>query len=174
MPTTIEQEINDAIKKLRSITKEFGRKERQKMLSKAAIPLRDEAKRNIPSSMRTHHRYKTSKASGKFRAPKGSGRIIASYEPGNLRNSIRILKFRRSSAVFVGPKIAKRGGGSGRFGRGRRVNGYYAAWLEFGTKHIRPVAYMRRAVGTQRAVVERNILIAAKKRMQTWERRNQI
>jgi len=171
---SIEKEIADTIKKLRSITKEFSKKERQKMLSEAAIPLRDEAKRNIPKSLRTHHRYKTSKASGKIRAPKGRGRIVATYEPGNLRNSIRILKFRRSSAVFVGPKVAKRGGGSGRYGRGRRVDGYYAAWIEFGTKHIRPVAYMRRAVGSQRAVVQRNILNAAKKRMKVWERRNAI
>ena len=35
------------------------------------------------------------KISGKPRAPKGSGTVVATYKPGNLRKSVQTLRFRR-------------------------------------------------------------------------------
>lgn len=70
-----------------------------------------------PESEAPHSRYK-------------GGRIVATYYPGNLRRAFRTLVFRRSAAVFVGPKLDKAGSG-GDF-RGNRTDGYYAHWVEFG------------------------------------------
>lgn len=173
MPRTIDQEVDLIIKKLKILPKEFTKKKMQKLLAEAAEPLLEAAKSNVPTSLKTHYRYKTSKASRKFRAPKGKGNRIASYEPGNLKNALRILKFRRSSDVFVGPKVAKRGA-KGRYGRGRRVDGYYAAWIEYGTSKIKPVGYMRRALASKKSIVQARIIGLAKSKIKEFGNKNRI
>lgn len=56
------------------------------------------------------------------------------YRPGNLRRSIRKLPLRRSrSSVLVGP-----------LARGGAVDGFYAKFLEFGTRHIAPTRIFER------------------------------
>ena len=170
---TLEQEIKAAMKKIRGLEKEFPKKEIQKILTKSAKPLVEAAKANVPESLEVHYRYRTSKASGKFRAPKGKGNIVATYEPGNLRNSIRIMRFRKSNAVFVGPKVAKRGA-TGRYGSGRRVDGFYAAWIEYGTSKIAPVGYMRRAVGSTGTLVQARTIKALKKKIDAYVNQNKI
>ena len=47
-----------------------------------------------------------------------------------MRRAFRTLQFRRSAAIFVGPKIDKSGSG-GEF-KGRRTDAYYAHFVEFG------------------------------------------
>ena len=83
--------------------KKLRKKERRKILRKAAKPLVQAAKDNIKSSDKPVHRYSTGKVSQDIKAPKGSGTIIASYLPGNLKKAIKVLVFRKSPDVFVGP-----------------------------------------------------------------------
>jgi hypothetical protein len=59
---------------------------------------------------------------------------VKTYQPGNLKNSIDVLSFRRSEAVFVGPRMGRRSVG---------FDGYYAGWIEKGTKHIKPWHFIR-------------------------------
>jgi len=107
------------------------RRQTVRILSKAAAPLIEEIIIRAPVSEEPHYRYSTPKASGKIRAPKGSGKVVATYMPGNLHRSFDILRFRRAkSSIYVGPKFDKEGS-TGTFS-GSRTDGYYAAWQEFG------------------------------------------
>lgn len=173
MAKTIEQEVREAIKKLEALPKEFSKREKRKVLRKAAKPMIEAARNNISDSNEPHYRYKTSKASNKIKAPKGKGNVIAVYHPGNLRKSIRAMTFRRSGDVFVGPRVAKRGSG-GHYGKGSRVDGYYAAFMEFGTKNFPGTSYMRRAVPTATQKVQNIIIQETKKKVEAFARKNKI
>ncbi len=130
MDAELAREITDAIRKLKGLSVRANRSVKG-ALSKAADPLLEEIFFRAPVSEETHYRYSTPKATKKIRAPKGSGKIIATYTPGNLERSFQVLKFRRAkNAVFVGPKFDKEGS-TGTFS-GNRTDGYYAAWQEFG------------------------------------------
>lgn len=87
------------------------------------------ARPKVPVFRRPHYRYNTAKILKTRRAKRGSGRIVATYLPGNLAKSIRRLPLRKTSRTWVGPKKAKRGRASGVFGRGR-FDGYYAIFLK--------------------------------------------
>lgn len=131
MDANLQKEISAAILKLKGISKAANRAVRGS-LSKAAVPLLEEIQSRAPVSDEPHYRYSTPKASKKIKAPKGSGKVIATYMPGNLERSFDTLKFRRAkNAVFVGPKFDKEGS-TGTFS-GQRTDGYYAAWQEFGS-----------------------------------------
>lgn len=168
----MQQEVETVIKKLRALPKEFSKKKKRQILRKAAKPLIQTARNNIPTSDEPHYRYKTAKAASGIRAPKGEGNIVAVYHPGNLAASIGALVFRRSGDLFVGPRLQKRGA-FGEFGKGK-VDGYYAAFLEFGTKHISGVHYMRRAVPTATPAVQKIIIAESKKVIEDFAKKNKI
>lgn len=170
---TLEQELAEAIKKLRALGKEFPEKQRKKILRKAAKPLIAAARNNIPDSDEPHFRYDTPKLNGRLRAPKGQGRIVAVYYPGNLRKSIKTKTFRRSQDIFVGPKTARRST-SGKFGLGSRVDGYYAHWMEFGTEHYGGVGYMRRAVSSTKDQVSQIIINEVAKVLNDFVQKNGV
>lgn len=130
---TLQDEVNTAVKKLYRIA-DRGKRKATSALRRGAAPLVTAAKANAPQHDKPHHRYK-------------DGRIVATYYPGNLRRSIRVLPLRRAkAAVLIGPKLASLGGGSseGQF-KGQRVDGYYAHMVEFGTINQPPQPYMRPA-----------------------------
>lgn len=164
---TINTEVNAAILKLRKIS-DNAKKQSQSVFKEAAGPLIAAIQAKAPQSEEIHHRYSTAKASGKIRAPKGSGNIVASYMPGNVQRSFRTFTFRRSAAVFVGPKVQK-GQSRGTFS-GNRVDGYYAHFVEFGTQDIPATPFVRPAVDAAGAqtmrfaaeLLKREILKAAK------------
>lgn len=112
----MQEEINTLIRRLRKVST-TARLESQNAFKEAAPVLISAIQGRAPESEAPHSRYK-------------SGRIVATYYPGNLRRAFRTLVFRRSAAVFVGPKLDKAGSG-GDF-RGNRTDGYYAHWVEFG------------------------------------------
>jgi len=173
MAKTLEQEVKEAIKKLQLLPKEFSKKTKRKMLRKAAKPLINAARNNIGDSNEPHYRYKTSKASNKLRAPKGKGNVVAVYHPGNLRKSIKALTFRKSSDIFVGPRVAKRGSG-GHYGKGSRVDGYYDAMVEFGTRNTAGQAYMRRAVPAATQAVQKKIISETKIIIENFKNKNKV
>ncbi len=87
-----------------------------------------------PTGTKIHKRYSTAKVSKSMRAPKGSGNVVATYLPGNLKRSIRVLDLKRTkNATIVGAKLNK-GAVSGTFS-GMRADGYYMHMVEKGTKN---------------------------------------
>lgn len=165
-----KQEIEKALKALDDFGEEFkDPKERRKMLRPAAKVLQAEIRRNAPRSEQAHKRYSTAKFDKKKRAPKGSGNVVATYYPGNLERSIAVLTFRRSAALFVGPRIAKRGKG-GEF-KGAAVDGYYAHFVEFGTKNMPPAPFVRPAADSARTQVVKEITEAVKKKVKEFEQK---
>lgn len=153
---TMDKELRRASIILNRIVKDLSVKERQKILKQSAKILQKAAKANIPQSDEQHFRYSTNKISKSLKTPKGLGNVVAVYNPGNLRRSIRTLVFRRSDSVFVGPKLAKKRS-YGVF-RGGRVDGYYAHFLEFGTRHFSGIGYMRRAVDSTASKVLKDMV----------------
>lgn len=126
MNAEMQQELNTLIRKLDGLAI-MTRREQNAVLTEAAGPLRAAIAGRAPQSDQSHSRYSTPKVSGKLRAPKGRGVVVATYQPGNLRKSVQTLRFRRSKAVFIGPRV-QRGGG-------KTPDGYYAHMVNFGTIH---------------------------------------
>ena len=131
MASQVERELRIIKNNLKKLGKEFDKKGQQKILRSGALVIKKAVKAASPKSKKTHFRYNSAKLDKSKRAAKGSGQVEASYEPGNFERSISTMTFRKSSAVFVGPKIAK-GNKNGHFS-GNRVDGYYAHMVEIGT-----------------------------------------
>jgi HK97 gp10 family phage protein len=130
---TIQEEVNEAIRKLQKVSDRV-KADSNTALRAGAKPIVSTAKSLAPRSKEEHYRYK-------------DGRKVATYYPGNLRRSIRVLPLRKTkSAVIIGPKLARSSGGpaEGQFS-GNRVDGYYAHFVEFGSLTIPPKPYMRPA-----------------------------
>lgn len=78
-------------------------------------------------------RYSTPKIDGRKKAPKGMGRVVAEYESGNLARSLQVLNLRRlKRSILIGYRRFK-GNPKGTFS-GARVDGWYAHFIEGGTK----------------------------------------
>lgn len=116
MDAQLQRELNDAIRKLNKVSV-TAKRESQQAFRQAAPLLISAIQGRAPESEGPHSRY-------------SGGKIAATYYPGNLRRAFKTLTFRRSAAVFVGPKVDKSGSG-GQF-RGSRTDAYYAHWVEFG------------------------------------------
>lgn len=140
MAKTIEQEINEAVRKLEKCGNLF-RENRQRVAALGGAYAASAAEAAAPKSRAVHYRYSTAKLTKKLRAPKGYGNRVASYTPGNLGRSISVLKFNRAkSKVFVGAKLSRQS--KGNFS-GRRTDGYYLHFVEQGTVNSRANAFFR-------------------------------
>lgn len=120
MDTQTQSEINALLRRLRRVST-TAKRESQQAFKSAAPVLISAIQGRAPESDAPHSRY-------------SGGKIAATYHPGNLRRSFRTLVFRRSAAVFVGPKLAK--GNSGGDFKGNRTDAYYAHFQEFGAPAI--------------------------------------
>lgn len=150
----LQRELAKLKKKLYEVS-DNAKKESQNAFKQAAPLLISAIQARAPESDEPHFRYNTPKLSDKLRAPNGMGKIVATYMPGNLRRSFKTLVFRKSAAVYVGPKLDKRG--SGGVFTGSRVDGYYAHWMEFGAPEIglQPRPFVRPAAESAGPVVLR-------------------
>lgn len=123
--------INQLSKEFKEVSKNLSNPGARREVAQAALPFVIPAIQNAsPVGKRIHKRYNTPKLTKKLRAPKGYGRVVATYYPGNLRQSVidlatRKAKFRKSPAVVVAPFYGRRGS-KGTFGKGKRVDAYYA------------------------------------------------
>lgn len=143
MDRQLKAEVENVVKNLRKLPKEFSKRKRKNVLRPAAKIMQKSIRAEVPISDNPHFRYATSKVLQGVKAPKGSGQVVATYYPGNARRSIRTLLFRRSADLFVGPKVAKSGGGKGEF-KGNRVDGWYLRFLEFGTINLPALSPIKR------------------------------
>jgi HK97 gp10 family phage protein len=141
------------------------KKERNKILRKAARPLVAAAQIKAPVSQTEHFRY-LKQMGGK--AKRGSGKLAAIYMPGNLAGSINIMVFSRSTAIFVGPKIS-RSGGADVFGPGTgKYDPYYAHMVEFGTSKMAARPFMRPAWISTKTLVTDGVLEGLKKAIEVY------
>lgn len=164
----LQRELSVLTAKLRQLADD-AKKEGRSYLEYAAQPLVSAIAAGAPVSAEVHFRYNTPKASGRIRAPKGKGVKVAEYHPGNLERSIRILKFRRSEAVFVGPKLT--GGSKGVF-RGQRTDAYYAHMVEYGTEKMSAQPFVRPAVLATQDAVLRTAINLFKRNIEAYAARN--
>lgn len=125
--------IEEITKAMQNVALHIGDvKTKRHVLRRAAIIVRDAARSIAPrnKTRKVSYRYNTPKISGKLRAPKGMGVKIAEYLRGNLAGAITVFTFRKIAGAIIGPKVSKRGSGSGRFGPGtRRFDAYYAQFI---------------------------------------------
>lgn len=169
---SLDIEIGKAIAKLKDLTVAIDTPEvRERVLRPAAEILQRAAQANVRDAKRAVKRYGTGKFSKRIKAPKGKGTVVATYEPGNLRLSMQVLKFKRSKALFVGAKVMKRTP-SGTFGKGRRADGWYAHFIEFGTRRARARPFMRPAVHATERAVKMRIKQGLEGEVRRWAIRN--
>lgn len=133
MATSAERQMMGFLRGIDRAVKKFERQDSIKVLRKGANIVRKDARTNTPvrgsdpnkTSLNPRYLYRGKRAK---RSPKGEGKIVAYYVPGNLQKSIQTLTFRGSDSVYVGPKFARKR----RPIHGRTVSsadGYYAAAL---------------------------------------------
>jgi HK97 gp10 family phage protein len=168
-----QKEVAAAIAKLQKLSKEFTPEiVKKEILEDAAVIMQNAAAEKAPRGGSVHRRYSTAKASKSIRAPRGSGRVVAIYYPGNLRGSIKILNFKRSKDVFVGAALNKRGS-KGTFGQGR-FDGYYAHMVEFGTRNYAARPFMRPAVAQASGQVQKRIIDLVADKINDFNARNRV
>lgn len=132
------------------------RKARQDILKGAAKPLVSAGKSAAPRSNAPHSRYNTSKATKRIKAPRGMGKKVATYYPGNLSRSMRLMQFARAkSKVFVGARLSRNP--TGAF-KGSRVDGWYMHFIENGTSQMSARRWWQPTAEAQRQTVEQKIV----------------
>lgn len=86
------------------------------------------------------------------------------FKPGNLRKSIRVLPLRRTkNAVVLGP-----------ISRGRAPDGFYARFLEFGTKNMAAQPFIAPAVDASLPQAQRFALELLKRRVEKYAQQNSV
>lgn len=122
--------FSDSLRKLESEIIRVGSQigdspEKNIVINRASSILVRAMRDGAPVANRTLYRYR-------------NGKKVATYEPGNLLRSIKILDhFKNKRANYVGVAIKPRGRGKGRFS-GENVDGWYARFVERRTPFIRP------------------------------------
>lgn len=153
----LQAEIEAVSKALQRLPPNIGR-ERMRILKLAGAYGAAGVESAAPRGAKPHYKYSTPKITRRIRAGKGRGVKIATYMPGNLRNSIRVMEFRKSkSAVYIGARVAKGESPKGTFGSGARADGYYASMVEKGTIHTHARPFYNRGWDAARSQVIRTI-----------------
>ncbi len=159
--------LKEILSKLKALPKELGDKKRRLILRQSAVIFKDAARRLVKVGKKSHKRYK-------------DGKVIAEYSPGNLRESINTMTFRRArSAVFIGPRIKK-----GKFDASNLTlaDGYYAHMVEFGhlvkgdkgKKKVEAQPFMRPAFENNKGLVKQDISRRVEKVVKDWIKKNTV
>lgn len=156
------KDLTEILKKLDKLPKELRGEVRKKILEQAARPLIEAAKAKAPQSQAEHFDY-----------PKSGGEPVR-YYPGNLKKSIRIIPYKKSNTVFVGPKIVKKAKGKA-YGRNEKnVNAFYASFVEFGTARMAARPYMRPAFDSSKGQVLKLAKEGLERVVEKYERENKV
>lgn len=158
-----------------------AKQDTRNILEQASRPIVEAARANAPVGTKTHYRYNTPKLTNLLRAPNGLGVRVATYRPGNLRDSIKAIFFRRAPhSVFIGPVRSRNPKGTfgpdypfvyegGTFAS-TRTDGFYAAWIEFGAPEvgISPQPFMRPAANTAGPVAMKKVIDLLDRRVKSF------
>lgn len=151
MDSISSAEINKLISVLRGMGRDLNSRIKDDLKDSAKLVV-SAIKGRTPVGTKIHKRYVRLSA-GRKKAAKGQGRVIATYRPGNLKRSFRILGLRRAkNALFVGPLL-----------RGKVTDGYYAHHVNNGVtfkngKTIQGKRFVEQAVSTISPVAVRLII----------------
>ena len=160
MKMTLSADVKAILKTLKQLPIDV-KKERKRILRKAAKPMVASAQQKAPV-LRTRRRVTVTL--------KGGEKVT--YYPGNLRLSLKTLEFRKSQAVFVGPKVVKRRRGGEEYGKSRgKVDAFYAAMIEYGTRQMPAQPYMRPAYDSTKGEVVRIIRAEVEKLVSEFGRK---
>jgi hypothetical protein len=140
----LQAAIKQNIKEINKLLKSLPKGERKKLARPAAKMMQAAIVADTPKAEKAIKRYSTPKIVGHMKAPKGMGVVVATYQPGNLERSIKILSFRKSGYLHVGPKLAKKNS-TGDFNSATKVDGWYATIVERKHPFIRPAAMAAQA-----------------------------
>lgn len=156
----------------------------KRILEIGSRPIVTAARAAAPVGAHVHFRYNTPKLTKKLRAPNGMGVIVATYRPGNLRDSIKAIFFRRAAnSVFIGPVVSRKPKGTfgpdlpftydgGSFAS-TRTDGFYAAWNEFGAPEagISPNPFMRPAAASAGGTATKIVVNELEKSIQRFAKK---
>jgi len=149
------KEVEDWIKKAKASIKDFDKKDRRKILTKAALPVTRTARKVI----RKKYKHKESSRRKHYRNSNGQR---FTYTPGNLRRSLKRIPLRRTPDAFIGPTWGK-GRGTRYGGVGQPTDGYYAAAWAGNSKKFKSIV-LAPAANQERAkvvTIVKNAAIAA-------------
>lgn len=170
--TTFDLDISEMQQALRRMQGIFTTEEKLKVLNYAIKPFVDAAQRGAPQSRKSHYRYDTPKLARSVRAPNGQGKRVATYLPGNMKMSVSVLKhgpFRKlKNVVYAGVKVSRRNA-RGTFGA-RKFDGFYAHWVEYGTRNMKAQPFMRPAWRATKGMMLNKIQLAVKLRLNRFNR----
>lgn len=155
----IDQAVQKVMDSFSDVAKRLNPKKQEykSAMNYAGEMLRDAMRAAAPESGEIHYRYAKSKG-----MPRGTGKLVATYMPGNLRRSIKVFEHMNDKRnVYVGVEIQPRGKGTGVF-TGDRTDGWYARFLEYnpGNKpFLRPavIANRDRILRQLQSYVERQL-----------------
>lgn len=153
----LQQDLNRVINSLRRIEPTVRKAGKADMMEAARI-LESAVKGRTPVGEKAHSRYAARKGR---KAGKGSGKVIATYKPGNLKKSMQRLNFRRSNAAFVGPQLKK-----------ENPDGYYAHMVERGTTTQAAQYFVKAAVQSAGPQTLRFATELIKRRIQAFGKNN--
>ncbi len=153
MDAQMSRELDAISRKFKKLINSIDDKKLDDALSYAAQPLIQALKTSTPRAKNTHYRYDTPKLVRGIRAPNGKGVRVATYTPGNLSRSMQKLALRRlKKGILIGPKM-RRGKSKGKFNSDRRVDGYYAHFVEKGTVRQKGQGFIKAAAAATKGIV---------------------
>ena len=159
----VQKQLDKWLNKAKASISDFSRKDRKRLMRKAARPIATEARKVLESTL------KTPMASRKVHY-RGRKPDRIKYNPGNLGRSLKHFTFRRSQDIFVGPRFARKKSKS-YGGPGQPSDGYYAAMVHGSSAAFRrkvlDVAAAKagpRALGRVKGSIRKAILEQARKR----------
>lgn len=124
------QGIQEVATAFKQVSARFSNPDTRRQIAQAAVPIVVPAIQGAtPMSKKEHKRYDTPKLVNRIRAPKGMGRVAATYLPGNLKAATidlatRRRKYAKSSVVVIAPFYSR--SKAKIVGKGKSVDAYYA------------------------------------------------
>lgn len=153
MDAQMSRELDAISRKFQKLINSIDEKKLDDTLTYAAQPLIQALKTGAPRARKTHYRYDTPKLVRGVRAPNGKGVRVATIKPGNLSRSMQKLALRRlKKGILIGPKM-RRGKLKGVYGSERKVDGYYAHFVEKGTVKQKGQGFIKAAAAATKGIV---------------------
>ncbi len=160
----LDRDIAKWVRKVQNATSQMGHK---KVLRKGARIAQKEMKAQIAAGANKLGRGKRDYVDRYY-----EGHFRARYYQGNLRRSVGTFTFRKSPAVFVGPRFNK--GKSPYSASNRSVDGWYAHFINNGSANHTGIHFLEKTTNKTRARVKAACIKEAKKLLIYGKRRNRL
>lgn len=150
---SMERQMEEVFRAFKDLTFELNPLMRKKLADRHSQLFVQAARNRAPVSDEVHVHYNR------------HGERVEIH-PGNLQRSIQVLRLRRAPySTFVGPRVVKSFDG---VYSGRRVNAYYAHWVEFGHAGVPAKPYMRPAFMENQDAFIAGMVVAYRHTISRW------